>query len=207
MKQIIDIGYFNKENSLYVPLAVGDPNSGAPDQSSDLGSVCKRVEKEILINAFGLDMYNQLQSALDNDFVDPIWERFKFLVKGEQYDGKIWNGLDYEYSLIAQRIFEVFNTENNIRLSAVGTVKANPENAIMATPVYLIATANQNFIKQYQGDWCGEPILHRESFIDWYTNEPVFKSLYGYLQDKQGDFPEWNISRFKTYSTQNSFGI
>jgi hypothetical protein len=207
MKQIIDISYFNKENSLYIPLAVGDPNTGAPDNQGDLGSVCKRVEKEILINALGVALYDLLQTALDDNFVNPIYERFKFLVKGQQYDGKIWNGLDYEYSLIAQRIFEVFNTENNIRLSAVGTVKANPENAILATPVYLIANANQNFVVQYQGNYSLEPILRRECFVDWYYNESVFKSLYGYLQDKQGDFPEWENTKFKAYPTKNSFGI
>ncbi len=207
MKQIIDIQYFNKENSLYIPLAVGDPNTGAPDNQGDLGAVCKRVEKELLINALGVALYDLLQTALDDNFVNPIYERFKFLVKGQQYDGKIWNGLDYEYSFIAQRIFEVFNTENNIRLSAVGTVKANPENAVLATPVYLIANANQNFVAQYQGNLTSEPYLYRECFIDWYYNETVFKSLYGYLQDKQGDFPEWENTKFKIYPTKNSFGI
>jgi hypothetical protein len=207
MKQIIDIQYFNKENSLYIPLAVGDPNTGAPDNQGDLGSVCKRVEKELLINALGLELYNLLQLALDDNFVNPIYERFKFLVKGQEYDGKIWKGLDYEYSLIAQRIFEVFNTENNIRLSAVGTVKANPENATLATPVYLIANANQNFIAEYQGSYCAEPHLYKEVFIDWYYNESVYKSLYGYLQDKQGDFPEWSVEKFKAYEIKNSFGI
>ena len=206
MKQIIDTGYFNKENALYIPLAVAEPN-GSPDQSNDLLSTCKKVEREILINALGLELYNLLQLALDNDFVNPIYERFKFLVKGQEYDGKIWNGLQYEYSLLAFRIFEVFNTENNIRLSAVGTVKANPENAVLATPVYLIANANQNFITGYQGSCIVEPHLYNDGFVDWYYNEAVFKSLYGYLQDKAADFPEWNASKFKFYETKNTFGI
>lgn len=207
MKQIVNIQYFNKENSLYIPLAVGDPNTGAPDQEGDLGACCKRVEKEILINALGLGLYNELQLALDNDFVNPIYDRFKKLVKGEEYDDKIWVGLEYEYSLLAHRIYEIFNTENNIRLSAVGAVKADPENANLATPAYLIANANQNFIAGYQGTWESEPCLHRGVFVDWYYNETSYKSLYGYLQDKQGLFPEWDIAKFKSYATKNSFGI
>jgi hypothetical protein len=207
MKQIIDTSFFNKENSLYIPLAVGDPNTGAPDNQGDLGSVCKKVERDVLINAFGVAMYNALQVAMERDYSDPLDNKFKLLVNGEEYDSKIWNGLNYEYSLLAFRIFEVFNTENNIRLSAVGTVKANPENAVLATPVYLIATANQSFITQYQGNWEGEPYLHRGVFLDWYCNEDVYKSLYGYLQDKASDFSEWEIAKFKVYATQNSFGI
>lgn len=207
MKQIIDNSYFNKENSLYIPLAVGDPNTGAPDQQGDLGACCKKVEKEILVNALGVALYDLLQLALDDDFVNPVYDRFKKLVKGESYDGKIWNGLEYEYSLIAHRIYEIFNTENNIRLSAVGAVKADPENANLATPVYLIANANQNFIAGYQGTFTNEPVIHRDCFVDWFYNETVYKSLYGYLQDKQGDFPEWDITKFKAYTTKNSFGI
>lgn len=204
--QIISTSYFDKQNVLYIPLAMADPNS-VPSQESDLQATCKRVEEEVLVNALQLPLYNALQTAFDN-LEDPLNLRFKKLVNGEQYDDKIWKGLDYEYSLIAQRVYEIFNTENNIRLSAIGAVKANPENANLATPVYLIANANQQFIKQYQGEYRLEPILYGEHFIDWYFHtEPVFKSLLGYLQDKKLDFPEWDIMKFRPYQKKNSFGI
>jgi hypothetical protein len=60
--------------------------------------------------------------------------------------------LDNTDSLIANYIYQDFLTQTDIRLSATGAKKVNPENATNQTPAYLIAAASQNFIKQYQGN-------------------------------------------------------
>jgi hypothetical protein len=59
--------------------------------------------------------------------------------------------LDNTDSLIANYIYQDFLTQTDIRLSA-REQKVNPENATNQTPAYLIASASQNFIKQYQGN-------------------------------------------------------
>jgi hypothetical protein len=77
-------------------------------------------------------------------------DKFKKLIQGDEYDDKIWLGLDNTDSLIANYIYQDF-LKTDIRLSATGAKKVNPENATNQTPAYLIA-ASQNFIKQYQGN-------------------------------------------------------
>lgn len=206
--QIVNKTFFQKENYLHIPLSVADPSgSVTPDNATEIDNLCIQIEREILLNALGLTLYNELY-ALDNTTIElPINARWKKLVQGDEYDEKVWLGLDNDYSLIAYRVFEQFNIETAIRLSATGAKQVQGENAIQQTPKYLIATANQRFIKQYQGDYLHTPIVVG-NFVDWFgCSDEIERSLYGYLTDKKEDFLEWKQENFKVYETQNSFGL
>lgn len=202
--QIIDKSYFNNHNFIQIPLATPEPNS--PNNASELDNLCVKLEREILLNALGLTLYNELKALTSVTIEEPENIRWKKLVQGEEYDDKVWLGLDNDDSLIANYIFQQFATDTNIRLSATGATKVNAENATNQTPVYLIAGAHQNFIKQYQGEYLIDPI-HYDNFVDWYGCNGIEKSLYGYLMDKREVFPEWDNSKFRVYETKNSFGI
>lgn len=201
--QIVDKSYFNNQNYIHIPLAVVDP-SATPNNATELDYLCIKLEREILLNAFGLSLYNEIKAINDIDL--PENAKFKKLIQGDEYDGKIWLGLDNDDSLIANYIYQEFVTQTDIRLSATGAKKVNAENATTQTPKYLIAGAHQKFIKQYQGDYLTTPYIEG-NFIDWYGCNNVEKSLYGYLIDKKADFTNWLPENFKIYETKNSFGI
>lgn len=202
--QIIDKSYFTNLNYLHIPLSVNDPSgSVTPSNATELDSLCIKLEREILLNALGLSLYNEIKAITDIDTAD---EKLKKLIQGDEYEGKIWLGLDNDDSLIANYIYQEFVTQTDIRLSATGAKKVNPENATNQTPKYLIAGANQNFIKQYQGEYLTTPLMYG-NFIDWYGCDSIEKSLYGYLMDKQLDFTTWRPEFFRVYETKNSFGI
>jgi len=212
MPQIVTVSYFQNANELNIPLgvaqAVANPSLATPNSSSALTSLCVKVEKSILLNALGLATYNTLQLALA-DINNPLYASYKKLVEGDEYDGKVWIGLDNEYSLIAYRIFEQFITETNEHLTGVGNTQGKPEKSTLISPKYKIANANQQFIKKYQDGFLNEPFIYNDGeFIDWFGNQEVVEvSLYQYLLDKQADFEDFNIEAFKTYETKNSFGI
>lgn len=201
--QIVDKTYFDKGNFLHIPLAVNEPSGLNVTNSFELDSLCIDVEKEILLNALGYELYTEMFALTDITIEDSENERWKKLIQGDE----LWIGLDNDNSLIAYRIFEQFTTETNIRLSATGATKVNAENATNQTPAYLITTANNRFIKQYQGDYLIDPIVIG-NFTDWMgCNQGTEKSLYGYLVEKKADFPEWDLSKFRVYETKNTFGI
>jgi hypothetical protein len=211
MPNIVSIANFKKANELNIPLAVAVPNSNpstaTPSNEAYLTNLIIKEEKAILLSALGLATYNTLQLALA-DINNPLYASYKKLVQGDAYDGKVWNGLSGDYSLLNYRIYEVFVTETNTRLSAIGTTKVNPQGAEQVTPIYKIANANQNFLKQYQGSYLFEPIIY-ENFIDWQgQNDDVEVSMYKYLLDKQSDFLDFKIENFKVFcESKNSFGI
>jgi hypothetical protein len=212
MPQIVTITYFQNPNELNIPLgvaqAVANPTLATPNSASALTSLCVKIEKSILLNALGLATYNTLQLALA-DINNPLYASYKKLVQGDSYDGKVWQGLNYEYSLIAYRIFEQYITETNEHLTGVGNTQGKPERATLVSPKYKIANANQQFIEKYQGGFLDYPFVYNDGeFIDWYGNqETVEISLYQYLLDKKADFADFDIEKFKTYETKNSFGI
>lgn len=211
MLNIVSIANFKKANELNIPLSVAVPvsntSTATPSNEVYLTNLIAKEEKTILLNALGLTTYNTLQLALV-DIDNPLYASYKKLVEGDKYDGKVWNGLSGDYSLIAYRVYEVFASETNTRLSAIGNTKVNPQGAEQMTPIYKIANANHNFLKQYQGGYLFDPIVF-ENFVDWYgQNDDVEVSLCTYLNDKKADFVDFKIEDFKVFrESKNSFGI
>ena len=210
MPQIVNKSYFNNQNILYIPLASEAPLPSAvtstPNDGTYIDSLCIEIEKTILANALGLTTYNELQLALA-DIDNPINASYKKLVNGDEYDGKIWVGLKYDLSLIANAVWIEYVMQKNTNLSAVGNSQVNLEKGTLVTPMYKIANASASFIKQYQGEYLNEPIVIG-NFIDWQgCDDSVEVSLYRYLSDKKADFPNVDLNKFKFYEQINSFGI
>lgn len=214
MPNIIDLTYFQNSNVLNIPLSVSAPIANVsmqtPNETTYLEDLITRVEKSILVNALGLSTYNALQLALA-DINNPIYASYKKLVQGEEYNDKIWNGLNYELSLIAFKVYEVFLTETNTRLTGVGTVQGSSEKSVNVAPLYKIANASQSFLRSYQGGYMVYPNIYDIDgieFIDYFScNEEIEVSLYQYLVDKQADFEDFDLTKFRTYEGKNSFGI
>ena len=210
MPKIVNKSYFNKANILYIPLANEAPLPSAvtstPNDGTYIDNLCIEIEKTILVNALGLTTYNELQLALA-DIDNPLYASYKKLVKGDEYDDKIWIGLEHDLNLIAQAVWIEYVSEKNTNLSAVGNSQVNVEKGTLVTPMYKIANASVNFIKQYQGEYLNEPYVNG-IFVDWLgNNEGVYVSLYRYLVDKKTDFPNVNLDNFTFYEQINSFGI
>lgn len=211
---ICTISHFQQANELNIPLSIDAPVSNAsaitPNNVAYLTNLINVVEKKILLNALGLATYNTLQLAISDDFVNPIYASYEKLVKGDEYDGKIWVGLEYNYSLIAFKVFEEFTTQTASRLSAIGSTTVNPQGAQLVSPKYIIANANANFLRQYQDGYMDEPIISDDGlFIDWFGQQnEINVSIYKYLSDKKADFVDWSEEKFRpSQDFKNSFGI
>jgi hypothetical protein len=213
MPQIVTVTYFQKANELNLPLSkdilIANTAIESPNSQTAITNLCIKIEKQLLLNALGLTTYNTLQLALTDDFTNPIYAPYEKLVKGDEYDGKVWEGLDNDYSLIAYRIFEQYLTEESQRLTGVGNTEGNPEKSTLVSPKYKIENANNNFITKYQQGYLEFPIIYDDGmFIDWFGGDTgVNVSLYQYLIDKQTDFPDFKMETFRCYETKNSFGI
>lgn len=212
MPQIVNKSYFNKQNILYIPLASEAPLPSAvtstPNDGTYIDALCVEIEKTILVNALGLTTYNELQLAIADEFTNPLYASYDKLVNGDEYDGKIWVGLKYDLSLIAQAVWIEYVMQKNTNLSAVGNSQVNLEKGTLVTPMYKIANASASFIKQYQGNILDEPIIYDNYFIDWQgCDDSVEVSLYRYLSDKKADFTNVDLNKFKFYEQINSFGI
>lgn len=210
MPQIITSSKFNIANELNIPLAADfisdNPSLQTPSAKAFLDNLCIKLEKELLINALGLVQYNALQLAFP-DIEEPENAKYKKLVQGDEYDGKIWIGLDSDYSPIAWLVLQQFLIAQSQQLTGVGVVNVQPEAAQLVSPKHRIAIANAEFVKMYQLGYMDEPYVSSDGlFVDWFgcNNNSAYVSLWQYLVDKQADF---SIEYFKPYETYNSAGI
>lgn len=217
MPQIVTLAHFNKNNGLSIPLAVENPtasvSTASPNSAGAITSLCVEIERMLLIGALGVVLYNELQTALANldDVANAKWKK---MVNGDDFDGKSWKGLKHDLTFIAQRIFETYTTANNDYLTSLGVQKVKGEKSTAVSPAYKIANANHAFIKNYQGGFLTYPDMYNCNgfdVVDYYGyNDDVDVSFYQYLIAKQADFPTWNVSMFRVYSSneiKNSFGI
>jgi hypothetical protein len=69
-----------------------------------------KLEREILLNALGLSLYNEVKALTEVTINEPANDKFKKLIQGDEYDDKIWLGLDNTDSLIANYIYQDFLT-------------------------------------------------------------------------------------------------
>ena len=76
--QIVDKSYFNNQNYINIPLSVNDPSgSVAPSNATALDNLCIKVEREILLNALGLELYNEFKALTLITIEDIGNERWK----------------------------------------------------------------------------------------------------------------------------------
>lgn len=209
---IITLDHFKKANTLYIPLATSYPVANAsatpPNDSQAVTKLIAKVERDVLLNALGLEAYNELILAL-SDIDNPTNAKWKNLVQGEEYDGKAWYGLDGDYSLLAYQVKAEYLFLNAQNLQGIGVVEPKVEKGTFASPQHEIANMSTKFVELYQGGYLNEPIVYENGFVDWFgcNNNITEPSLYQYLYDKRADFTNVDLYKFKVYVPFNSFGV
>lgn len=209
MPNIITLSYF--KNNLFIPLAEEQPSipssQSAPNNVDALQTLIDSLEKYILINALGVSVYNQLQIELaDLENADQKW---KDLVNGCDYDGKIWIGLKEDNSLLANAIFSEFlQSQSDGFFTSLGVAKPNPTESGFVTPKTKIVSTYNEFLNKYQSDYKCIPDVYQTSygmFVDYFGNsEDIYVSLYKFLKDKEADYGV-DMTKFKIYKPINTF--
>jgi hypothetical protein len=216
MANLINSSYFQK-GDLYIPnntdINVGDV--GITNQT-DLDFYIVEYERELLLNALGIVLYESLQIqlaklpfAVDTDppSLETAPQRWIDLVEGVTYTNpssvvKRWEGLRgaNKQSLVASFVYTKYLRNYNETFATTGVVRNDSKNATNydATPKYI--KAYNKFLRQYQADNLPNPITYVNRFgtngLDWYGSEDTTVSLYQFLTDSNSEksiFPDPEI--------------
>ena len=218
MANIIDASYFEK-GILYIPnnKDVNVSPEGSPTNQSDLDFFITQYERELLLNALGIVLYDELQIALTD--IDNSEQKWQDLVNGKTYTNsqgvaKRWDGLKgfNNQSVIAFYIYVEYLRNYNETFSTAGVVKNDSKNATNDNGTTKYIAARLKFIELYQSQNEVQPRTYINGLgttgIDWFESEKATVSLYEYLLDSNNEdetaFP--NL-RFKFYHVGNSLGI
>lgn len=191
MATIVQISHFTKKNELRLPNAEDVPATDfgtvIDTNITALQKLIEETEEDILTNAMGIDNFNALQTALaDLPNADQKW---KDLINGMVVEGRKWEGLGANKSLLAFAVKSVWIAQNTPKLSEAGTFNNVASEAILVSPDKLLSRMFNTFVNKYQGVYLS-----------------INMSLYEYLTAKKADF-SFDATKFLFYETQNSFGI
>lgn len=195
---------------------------GSPSVQSEIDAFIKKYERQLMINALGVPLYNELQTALENlGSADQKWQD---LVEGRDYvlDGKTyrWDGLrGFEKQGVGVfYIYCNFLRNDEFTYTTTGMVRNTSDNAPNAQFLNKYVIAWSKFIEQYQGKlyYCVRNLyrgtktltFEQSGVVYSYIDEEVQSSLFQYLNDANEldptAFPDF---QFKIYAPVNRFGI
>ena len=214
---IIDATYFEK-GILYIPnnKDISASPTAAPSSQSELEVFIDNNERDLLINALGVTLFNLLETAMiDLPNADQKW---RDLVDGTDYtiNSKVhrWEGLKgyNKQSLIAAYVFCQYLRNDEATYTTTGIVKNTAKNADNYNPTGKYIKAYNSFIKQYQKSNHNSALIITNAFgsvgLDYYGNNDATRSLYQYLTDaNELDATAFPDFEFKVYNIETSLGI
>lgn len=214
---IIDATYFEK-GIIFIPnnKDINASPVGAPSSQSELDFFIDNCERDLLINALGVTLFNLLTTAMiDLPNADQKW---KDLVNGKDYtiNSKTyrWEGLKgyNKQSLIAFYVYCQYLRNDESTYTTTGIIKNTSKNAENYDPTGKYIKAWNSFISQYQKEYNYNPTVSINAFgsigLDYYGNNDAKRSLYQYLTDaNELDVTAFPNFEFKVYDIQTSLGI
>lgn len=191
--------------------------SGVPNSGSEIQLFIDIHERELLINALGIILYEQYESNSS----ETKWQE---LINGKTYTinevGKRWDGLlgSNKQSLIAFYIYCQYLRNDQSTYTTTGVVKAKAANSEIVNPTEKYMYAFNQFITRYQGNHDQDCRLNSPNIIincsgmvglDYYKqSKGSFVDMYTYMTDQNTidptTFPDF---QFKFYKRENSWGL
>lgn len=222
MTNITDSTYFENGN-LYIPnnIDINVNEDGSPSNKTGLDFIIDEYERDLLINALGVDLYEELQVALLD--LPNAGQKWIDLVDGVVYTNphgnrKSWEGLkgiNSQNSVIACYVFCEYLRDYNETFATTGVVKNVSKNAENVNPTPKFIKAYNKFLVKYQSEIIGtEPILivnkSGHTGLDYFSGQKTEVSLFTYLSDQneidETSFPDFEES-FRVYDIINTYGI
>lgn len=224
---IVDNKFFNKPE-VYIPnnTDVGAQPVGNQSVKSDLDVIIEKYERVLLLDALGVTLYNELQTALKN--ISTAAQKWKDLVQGADYtiNNQVyrWDGLQgyNNDSLIAYFIYTQYLVNDELTYTTTGMVRNEASNAITAPFNTKYVRAWNNFTQMYQADLyrysnrCYNFYKRNNWYLSYWESLEVYRninvnvkaSLWQFLNDSNTldatAFPDF---QFKVYAPCNRFGI
>ena len=196
--------------------------AGSPTRINKIKAFIKKYERQLMINALGVPLYNELQTALEN--LPGADQKWKDLIEGRDYilNDKTyrWDGLRGfdKQGLGVFYIYCNYLRSDEFTYTTTGMVQNTSDNALSAEFINKYVISWAKFIEQYQGKlyYCVKNIYRGTKTLTFaqsgvvysYLDEEVQASLFQYLNDANEldptAFPDF---QFKIYTPVNRFGI
>lgn len=210
---LIDEANFTRE------ISVPNLTSSQSGNAERLGLYGYEKPRLLLQMALGNVLFSQLDSQVTNGVLNVVADqKWKNLVNGVTYDGKVWKGLNYtegsfKVSLLAYFVFWNWVYDNTTTIGSGGEVQIQTKNANNVNPTSSQVQIWNTFTQMYQGStfYAHRNISYVNDaiFVDYYgcNNNSNYVNLLQFLKDNPTDYPDANLYYFDNSSNSNSLGL
>lgn len=205
--------YLINEANFTREISVPNLTSSQSGNAENLTKYGDEKPRLLLQNSLGSVLFTDLDSQVTNGVLDnDADQKWKDLVNGKEYDGKVWKGLNYEEGSFKVSLLAYFTYWNWLNDSLSNNLQVQVKNAENVNDTNSLVNVWNTFIQMYQGGICefDKRIynIHGTTFVDWYNgNNSNYVNLLQFLQDNPTDYPSPQLYNFGNSSNSNSLGL
>ena len=165
--------YLINEANFTREISVPNLTSSQSGNAENLNKYGDEKPRLLLQNSLGSVLFTDLDSQVTNGILDnDADQKWKDLVNGKEYDGKVWKGLNYEEGSFKVSLLAYFTYCNWLSDSLSSNLQVQVKNAENVNDTNSLVNVWNTFIQMYQGGVCeiGKRIynINGTTFVDWY---------------------------------------
>lgn len=205
--------YLINEANFTREISVPNLTSSQSGNAENLTKYGDEKPRLLLQMALGSVLFTDLDSQVTNGVLDnDADQKWKELVNGKEYDGKVWKGLNYDEGSFKVSLLAYFTYWNWLNDSLSSNLQVQVKNAENINDTNSLVNVWNTFIQMYQGgvyDFGKKVyIINGATFVDWYNgNNSNYVNLLQFLQDNPTDYPSPQLYNFGNSSNSNSLGL
>ena len=205
--------YLINEANFTREISVPNLTSSQSGNAENLTKYGDEKPRLLLQMALGSVLFTDLDSQVTNGVLDnDADQKWKELVNGKEYDGKVWKGLNYDEGSFKVSLLAYFTYWNWLNDSLSSNLQVQVKNAENVNDTNSLVNVWNTFIQMYQGgvyDFGKKVyIINGTTFVDWYNgNNSNYVNLLQFLQDNPTDYPSPQLYNFGNSSNSNSLGL
>jgi len=212
--------YLITEANFTREISVPNLSSSQSGNSERLALYGDEKPRLLLQMSLGNVLFSQLNSQVTDGVLNVgADQKWKDLVNGKEYDGKVWRGLNYQegsfkISLLAYYTFWNWLNDNVTTMGSGGEVQVQSKNANNVNPTSTLVQIWNSFIEMYQGlpyNYCFPSVsfYNGATFVDYYNGgiNSNYVSLLQFLRDNPTNYPNPQLFTFVNESNSNPLGL
>lgn len=207
--------YLINEANFTRELSIPNLSSSQSGNATELGYYGDEKPRLLLQMSLGNVLFSQLNSQVTDGVLDvDADQKWKDLVNGATYDGKVWRGLNYKEGSFKVSLLAYFTFWHWLNDSNSNGYQTQVKNAENINPTSTMVAIWNRFLEMYQGlpyyD-CLPKVsdVNGTAFVDYYREgqNSNYVSLLQFLQDNPTNYPNPQLYTFENISNSNSLGL
>ncbi len=205
--------YLINEANFTRELSIPNLTSSQSGNAVELNYYADEKPRLLLQMSLGNVLFSQLDSQVTSGILNvDADQKWKDLVNGKEYDGKVWKGLNYLEGSFKVSLLAYYTYWNWVNDSYLSNFQIQAKNADNINPTSTLVDIWNKFLEMYQGinNYCLPRVsnIYGTTFVDYFVNNnSKYVSLLQFLKDNPTDYSNPQLYTFENISNSNSLGL